>query len=106
MLLDAADEAGVIVIDLLVTLAPGEHHLGRVDDNDVVTAIDVRSVGRKMLAAQPHRHQSRKATDNQTGCVDQHPLLRDFGRLCRKCRHVRISMKRVDPRDGAELACL
>src|SRR5215217_5977328 len=38
-LLDAADEAGVIVINLVVALAPGEHHVSRVDDDDVVAAI-------------------------------------------------------------------
>src|SRR3979411_2730190 len=34
--LDAADEAGVIVIDLVVDLAPGETDVSRVDDDDVV----------------------------------------------------------------------
>src|SRR5580704_18435838 len=40
-LLDAADESGVIVIDLVVTLAPGEHRMRRVDDDDMVAAIDM-----------------------------------------------------------------
>src|ERR1700676_4563411 len=33
--LDAADEAGVIVIDLVLALAPGKHDMRRVDDDDV-----------------------------------------------------------------------
>src|ERR1700722_832072 len=53
--LDAADEAGVIVIDLVVALAPGKHDMRRVDDDDVVTAIDVGRIGREVFAAQAHR---------------------------------------------------
>src|SRR6202021_966721 len=56
-LLDAADESGVIVVDLVVTLAPGQHDMGRVNDDDVVTAIDMRRISREVLAAQPARAQ-------------------------------------------------
>ena len=52
--LDAADEAGVLVVDLVVALAAGEHHLLGVDDDDIVAAIDMRGVGRQVLAAQAH----------------------------------------------------
>src|ERR1700731_4719281 len=45
--LNAADEAGVIIIDLVVALAPGEHRMRRVDDDDVVAAIDMGRVGRE-----------------------------------------------------------
>ena len=37
--LDAADIAGVVVIDLLLQLLAGQHHLGGVDDDDIVAAI-------------------------------------------------------------------
>src|SRR5476649_2681218 len=53
--LDAADEAGVIVIDLVVALAPGEHHVSRVDDDNVVTAIDMGRIDREVFAAKAHR---------------------------------------------------
>src|SRR5690348_17704036 len=39
-LLDAADEAGVLVIDLVVALATGQHGVSRIDDDDVIAAID------------------------------------------------------------------
>src|SRR5438067_4082126 len=39
--LDTADVAGVIVIDLALALAPGEHDLGGVDNDDVVAAVDM-----------------------------------------------------------------
>src|SRR5450756_2252394 len=41
----AADEAGAVVIDLVLTLAPGEHDMRRVDDDDVVAAIDMGRIG-------------------------------------------------------------
>src|SRR3546814_1307820 len=45
--LDAARIAGVPVIDLARQLVAGEAHLVRVDDDDVVTAIDVRGEARR-----------------------------------------------------------
>ena len=42
-LLDAADVAGVVVVDLLLALLAGQHDLLGVDDDDVVAAIDVRA---------------------------------------------------------------
>src|ERR1700760_1809442 len=47
--LDAADETGVIVINLVVAFAPGEYDMGRVDDDDMVTAIDMGRVGREVF---------------------------------------------------------
>ena len=44
--------AGVVVIDLLVALAAGEHHLVGIDDDDVVAVVDMRGEGRLVLAAQ------------------------------------------------------
>src|ERR1700716_1229763 len=52
--LDAADEAGVIVIDLVVALAAREHHMRGVDDDDVVTAIDMGRIGREVVAPNTH----------------------------------------------------
>src|SRR6202165_3972910 len=55
--LDAADEAGVIVIDLVFALAPGEYRMRRVDDDDMVAAIDMGRIGREVFAAKAHRDQ-------------------------------------------------
>src|SRR5215472_2330919 len=65
-LLDVTDIASVLVIDLLLPLTPGEHRLRRVDDDDVIAAIDVRRVGRKVLAAQPHGDKRSEPADDQT----------------------------------------
>ncbi len=88
-LLDAADEAGVVVINLVLTLAAGQHDLGGIDDDDVVAIVDVRGIGGAMLAAQAHRNQGREPSDHQSLGVDQHPLLLDLGRFRRKRCHVR-----------------
>ena len=79
-LLDAADEAGVVVVDLLLALAAGQHDLLGVDDDDVVAVIDVRGVGRLVLAAQAHGDDRGEPADDQAGGVDQHPFLLDSRR--------------------------
>src|SRR5262249_28291854 len=56
-LLDAADEAGVLVVDLVVALATGQHDMCRIDDDDVIATVDVGRIGREVLAAQAHGDQ-------------------------------------------------
>src|SRR5471032_382440 len=53
-LLNPADKTGVAVVDFLLAFSPAEHHFGGVDDDDVVTVVDVRGVSGLVLAAQPH----------------------------------------------------
>src|SRR4029453_2104569 len=65
-LLDAADEAGVLVVHLLVALATGEHDMRGVDDDDVVAAIDMRRIGGKVLAAQAHGDDRAEAAEQST----------------------------------------
>jgi hypothetical protein len=78
-LLDAARIAGVVIVDLLLALAAGEHHLVGVDDDDVVAAIDVGRVARLVLAAQAHGDDRGEAADDKAGGVDDDPLLVDVG---------------------------
>jgi hypothetical protein len=89
-LLDVTDIAGVLVVDFLFTLAPGQHRMRGVDDDDVVAAIDMGRVGREVFAAQPHGNEGGKPADHQTLGVDQDPLLRHLGGLCRKGFHLRF----------------
>src|SRR5271156_1209526 len=81
--LDAADIAAVAVIDLLVELAAGEHHLVRVDDDHVVAIVDVGGEARLVLAAQPHGDDRSQAPDDEAFGVDEKPLLLDLGGLGR-----------------------
>jgi hypothetical protein len=57
----------------------------------------------EVLAAQTHGDKGGETADDQTLGVDQHPLLLDLGRLCRKRLHVRISMKKMKPARTAGL---
>src|SRR5262249_4509642 len=82
-LLDAADVAGVLVIDLLLHLAAGQHHLLGIDDDDVVAAVDMGRVSGLVLAAQAQRDDRSEPAANQALRADQDPLLVDFGRLGR-----------------------
>src|SRR5208282_5984706 len=81
--LDAADIACVVVIDLVVALLAGEHHLVRVDDDHVVAVVDVGGEARLVLAAQAHGDKTREAPDDEALSVDEKPLLLDLGRFGR-----------------------
>jgi hypothetical protein len=69
----------------------------------MVTAIDVGRVDGQMFAAEPHGDQGGEPADHQTLGVDQHPLLRHLGGLCRKRFHVRKSVKMEIGAKRAEL---
>jgi hypothetical protein len=77
--------------------------VSRVDNDDVVTAIDMGRIDREVFAAKAHRDQRGEPADHQTFGVDQHPLLRHLGWFCRKRFHVRKSVKGEYRRDRAEL---
>src|SRR5262249_3567810 len=79
--------AGVMAIDLVLPLLARQHDFFRVDDDDIVAVIDMRGVGRLVLAAQPHRHQACEAADHEARGVDDHPFLLDVGGLGRKGFH-------------------
>src|SRR5947199_10859921 len=89
-LLDAADITGVMAVDLLLALPAGEHDLLGIDHDDVVTVIDMRRVGRLVLAAQPQRDDAGKPADDEAGGIDHHPFLLDIGGLGRKALHDRV----------------
>src|SRR5260370_24891346 len=49
-LLDATDEAGMLVIDPLLALAAGQPHVSRVHDDGIVAAIHLRRAGVALFA--------------------------------------------------------
>src|SRR5262249_18774299 len=55
--------------------------------DDIVAVIDMRGIGRFVLAAQPQRHQACKAADHEARGVDDDPFLLDVGGLGRKGFH-------------------
>lgn len=52
---DPARVSRVAPSDFLLLLAAGEHHLGRVDDDQVVSDVHVRGEDRLVLPAEDHR---------------------------------------------------
>ena len=82
-LFDAADVAGVMVIDFLVPLVAGEHHLLGVDDDHIVAVVHMGGERGLVLAAQPHRDNGREPADDEALGVDEKPFLLDVGRFGR-----------------------
>jgi hypothetical protein len=89
--LETAGVTRVVMVNLLIQLLTGQLHFVRVDDDDMVAAIDVRGVARLVLAAQDIGDNRRDAADNQPVRIDQVPLLLDLSRLGRLGRlHQRL----------------
>ena len=66
--------ARVACIDLVGLFLAGENHLVGIDDDDVVTTIDVRGECGFVLSAQQLGNLRAQATNNLVGSVDDHPL--------------------------------
>ena len=75
--LDAARVAGVAVVDFVGQLVAGELCFLRIDHDDMVTGIDVRSKVRAVLAAQALGDVRSKTSDNDISRVDHDPLILD-----------------------------
>ncbi|MNC60165.1 hypothetical protein D3C75_1100260 [compost metagenome] len=71
------------IVDLVGVLLAGEHHLVDVGDDDVVAHVNVRGVGRQVLAAQTVGDEGRKTAHHDAFGVDVDPLLFDLCRLHR-----------------------
>src|ERR1022692_2687523 len=69
--------ARVPVRALVLQLVAGECHLVRVDDDDEVTGVDVRSEDGLVLAPQQHRHMAGQAAEHYVSGVDDMPLTCD-----------------------------
>ncbi len=81
--LDPTGIAGVAIIDFVGELLAREPHLIRIDDDDIVTAINVRGVAWLVLAAQNVGDDRSHTAHDQTIGIDQMPLLFDFSGLHR-----------------------
>src|SRR5438067_7682812 len=66
--------AGVAGIRLPVQLATGDQHARGVDHDHVVAGVEVRRVGRLVLALQDAGHAARKAAESHATGVDHEPL--------------------------------
>ena len=73
-LLQAADPAGYTVVDLLLCLLAGQNSLVGVDNDHVVTAVNVGSEVDLVLAAQQVGSDHSGTAQGLTGCIDDVPL--------------------------------
>ena len=62
---------------LVRELLPGQSHLLGVDDDDIVTAVNVRSETRLVFSAQDFGYLGGKTSQYRVRCVDQNPFLGD-----------------------------
>ena len=72
--LEAARIERVVVVELLVRLGAGEPNATRVEDDHEVAHVDIRRVGRLVLAAKNHRDPRGKASKRLAGRIDHVPL--------------------------------
>ena len=68
-------ETGVSCIDLVGHLLACELHFVRVDDDNIIAAIDVGGVARLVIAAEDLRNLRCKPTQSLVGRNDNNPLL-------------------------------
>ena len=92
-LLQAADPAGVSTIVLLLELLAGQDCVLCVDDDDVIAAIDVRSLGGRKLAAKQIGSNCSGLAEGLACCVKDVPFSFN-GLLGKHCRgHICASKK-------------
>ena len=65
--------SGVTDIHLVSHLVSGEPDLVRIDDDDIVTAVHVRSIARLVLAAKDKRYSGSKTAEHQVGGINENP---------------------------------
>src|SRR5271170_1101773 len=75
--LDATDVAGVVVIDLVGELAPGDADLLRVHDDDVIAHVHVRAVVRFVLALEAMGNLRGQPPERLVARVDEEPVTAD-----------------------------
>ncbi len=86
----AAGEAGVAAIDLLLALQAGQPHFVGVDDDDVVAHVHERGVFRAALAAQHAGRLGGQTAQRLAAGVHHEPLTGDIMRARHVSRHLPV----------------
>ena len=79
------------IILLLLFLATSNDDLVSVNDDNVVTRINVGRVFGLVLATQAQRDFASKAAEHLTGCINHIPFALNLSRLCREGLHLRFT---------------
>ncbi len=87
LLLQAAGIVRMAVVALLRQLVAGDPDAARVHDHDVVADVDVRGVGRLVLALEQRGDPRRQPAERLVAGVDQPPASLDLARLDCVCLH-------------------
>lgn len=74
----AAGKAGVVLVDFFGVFIAGQDDFFRIDDDDVVAAVEMRGVGRFVAAAQHVSDLDGQASEHLPGGVDHVPIAGDF----------------------------
>ena len=80
--LQTARVTAVAEVLFLESLVARDANLIGIDDDDEIARIDMRGVGRLVLALQDVRGGDGNATENLVGCIDEDPLALDLAGLC------------------------
>jgi len=88
--LQVADVAGEAVVHLVVQLGASDGNLLRVDHDDIIASVDVRSELGLMLAAQTAGDLGRQTTERLVRCINHEPIALDAFRLGAERFHFRI----------------
>ena len=86
-LLEAADITGMMTIELLLQLTAGQNSLRRVDDDDVIPAVNVGGKGGLVLAAQQNGGFFGGTAQGLAGRIDDIPFALHAG-LCHGSGHI------------------
>lgn len=95
--LDAADGAGVVVVDLVGHLGAGHAHLLGVDDHDVIAHVDVRAVVGLVLALEAQRNFRCQTTEGFALGVNEIPVAANRRGLRKNSAHLEVSVRGPPP---------
>jgi hypothetical protein len=87
--LDAADGAGVVIVDLVFELVARDFDLLGIQHDDVIAHVDVRAVGRLGLALEAHGDLSGEPAEHLVGCIDDVPVAAGRLGIHKRSRHRR-----------------
>ena len=91
----ATNVTGMMVVHLLIQLLAGQHDLGSIDDDHVITGIHMGSVDGLVLATQDVGNLAGQAAQHHAVCINDIPLALNVLRICHKGIQVNFLLETV-----------